>query len=234
MPVPTQCQALADEIEAIKQDRNDLQTELKTAPTGQKAMLARQIARLNALINAKEPALDNCIAQHGGPQPPQPLATSFTGMMSLTTNVSFAGEPFGASTSWGLLFDGPRTQVFVTAFPAWVIDTTVAAPTPPWPFGNVFGPNITTISLTGGGNGFYSKASGALGLSLMLRFDHSREFGFYQADSDLNIVLTTSSPGSPVTAAGLITLAGSGVFSGGWLGGKTCNMTVAGTLAVVP
>ena len=240
MPVPYQCQALADEIEELKQERAALQTQLLSAQPGDKPHLARQIRRLYSLINAKKPALDACVAQYGGPPPPSPLAVSFTGTMSLTTDRNYPGEPFGAPTTWGLLFDGPRTQVFVTAFPPWVIDTTTAAPPPlPWPFGGVFGPNITTIfppQQTVLGSGGYSKTDGNLGLALILRFDHSREFRpFYQEDSDLSIVLsTTFPPGSPVTAAGLVTLAGSGVFSGGWLNGRTCNMVVTGTLTPVP
>jgi len=238
MPVPTQCQELADEIEGLKQESEALETELSSAPPQNKPGLVRQIARLNSLIDAKQTALDACVAQYGGPPPPPPLAVSFTGTMSLTTDRNYPGEPFGAPTTWGLLFDGPRTQVFVTAFPAWVIDTTTAAPPPPpWPFGGVFGPtNITTIFQIGGGSGGYSKTDGNLGLALLLRFDHSREFRpFYQEDSDLSIVLsTTFPPGSPVTAAGLVTLAGSGVFSGGWLGGRICNMVVTGTLTPVP
>ena len=48
----------------------------------------------------------------------------------------------------------------------------------------MFGPNITTISQIGGGSGGYSKTDGNLGLALILRFDHSREFKpFYQEDS---------------------------------------------------
>lgn len=157
--------------------------------------------------------------------------------MSLTTDRSFSGEPFTAPTTWGLLFDGPRTQVFVTALPNWTIDTNSAAPPPlPWPFDSVFGPNITTISQISGGSGGYAKTDGNFGLALILRFDHSREFKpFYEEDSDLSIVLsTTFQSGSPVTAAGLVTLAGSGVFAGGWLNGITGTMVIMGTLTPVP
>lgn len=237
MPVPTQCQALDDEIEELKQERRDLQAELQSAPTGEKPRLAREIRRLTTLIDAKQTELDGCVAQYGGPPPPQALASSFTGTMSLTTNRSYSGEPFTAPTLWGLLFDGPRTQVFVTAFPSWVINTTAAAPRPiPTPFGPVFGPNMTTITQKGGGSGAYSKTDGNLGLALLLRFDHSREFKpFYDEDSDLPIVLSTTFPsGSPVSAAGRLTLSGSGVFSGGWLNGVTCTMVVTGTLTPVP
>jgi hypothetical protein len=157
------------------------------------------------------------------------------GTMSLTTDASFAGEPFGAPTNWGLLFDGSRTQVTVIAFPDWMINTNTAAPPPlPWPFGSVFGVNITTIRQTAVGNGTYTKSSGALTLMLTLRFDHSREFKpFYQEDSDLSITLTTP-PGPSATTPGLVALAGSAVFVGGWLGGKTCTMVVSGTLTPVP
>lgn len=232
MSVPVKCQTLADEIESLLQRQDELQAQLDSASPGEKSGIIRRVMRLGSLINAKEIALNACIVQYGGPPPPQPIASSFMGTMSLTTDSNFKGEPFVAPTAWGLLFDGPRTQVFVTAFPSWVIDTTSAAPPQ---FGFMFGTNITTITHTSGVIGGYSKADGNLGLTLMLRFDHSRDMPFYEEDSDLSIVLSTTSPqGSPVTAAGQVTLSGRGVFSGGWLNGVPCKMVVTGILSPVP
>ncbi|NHZ89540.1 hypothetical protein F2P45_11015 [Massilia sp. CCM 8733] len=57
MPIPTQCQALAEEIQELQQERADLQAELQTAPTGMKAALANQIIRLSASIRARQVAL---------------------------------------------------------------------------------------------------------------------------------------------------------------------------------
>jgi len=238
MPVPVECpvecQALADEIEALELKIEELSTALDNASTMEKPSLVRKITRLGSLIDVKGIALNACIAQYGGPPPPPPLASSFTGTMSLTTDSHYTGEPFTDQTSWGLLFNVPRTQVFVTTFPAWKIDTTKAAPPIPWPFGGLFDKeNITIISKTGGGNGVYSKDDGNVSLPLMLFFDHSRNF--FNTDSNLSIVLSTTSPqGSPVTAAGQVTLSGSGVFSGGWLDRVPCKMVVTGILSPVP
>lgn len=233
MPVPRQCQALSDEIEALRQERADLQTELRSAATPMKSVLARQIKHLTFLINARTPALDSCIVQFGGPPSAQPLATSFAGMVALTTDRGFPGEPFTAGVNWALLLDAARTHVFITAFAPWVIDTTSAAPPQ---FGFLFGPNITTVTQQGpAGSGGYAKANGHLGLNLTLHFNHSRDIPFFDEDSDLSMSLTTASPpGSPVTAAGSVVLAGSGAFSGGWLNGVICAMTVTGTLTPIP
>ncbi|NHZ99364.1 hypothetical protein [Massilia sp. CCM 8734] len=238
MSIPIQCQALAQEIQELQQERADLQAELQTAPTGMKAALASQIRRLSTLIRARQAALNACVVQYRDPPPPPPpppLTSSFTGTMSLTTTKNFSGEPFTADTNWTILFDGLRTQAFVTEFSPTPMNTTSAAPPLPWPFENLFGPNVTTISKNLGGGGTYSKADGNLSLTLPLRFDHSREFSPFYDDANLSIVLsTTFESGTPLTADGLVRLAGRGVFSGGWLNGVGCTMVVTGTLTPVP
>lgn len=235
-PIPPQCQALATELDQLKQERADLQAQLQTAATPQKAALASQIKHLNFLINAKKPALDACMLQYGGPPPPAPIASTLTGTLTLTTDRGFVGEPFTDAVTWGLLFDGPRTHVFVTSFLPWMLNTTALANTVSGPFfSGFFGPNITTIRQTGGGSGVYSKPGGLWNLPLTLRFDHSRDVPIYEEDSDLTVALSTANPGgSPVNTAGLVTLAGMGVFIGGWLGGVMCTIKIAGKLSPVP
>jgi hypothetical protein len=240
MPIPTECQELFDEMEELKQELDDLQAELRSAPTGRKSGLASKIGRLNVKIDAKQPVLDACIDQYSGPPQPQPLWSSFTGTMSLTTDKKYTGEPFEAATEWDLFFDGLRTHVDVTKFPDWTIDTTATKLFP-----EPFDKNTTTISRIlsetppYGVSGSYSKTDGNLDLALNLRFHHSNILAV-PPESYLSIVLSTKfrgigvSPGSPVTAAGLVTLAGSGVFSRGWLDGVTCYMVVTGTLTPVP
>lgn len=237
MPVPAQCQALANEISALDRERRSLQAELNRAPTQNKPALAGRIGRLGSLIGAKQPALDRCVAQNSGPpppQPPQPLASSFTCTAFLTTSKNFQPEePFSNSLIWGFLFNEQRTLVNLKAFPVWTMDTTGPANREAPRFSFLFGPNITTVRQTGGGIGIYEKARGTLILPLMLRFDQSRRF-IRDEGSDLSIVLSTDPVGVPVAADGQVLLTGTGVFVGGWLNAAVATLVVRGTLAPIP
>src|SRR5262245_22220540 len=149
-PIPPPCQSLVDEIESLKQQRSDLQAQLQAASPGHKGPLVAGIRNLSTLINAKQPQLDACVVQHGGPPPPQPLAASLIGGTArLTTDRSLPGEPFVVpGILWGLLFDGPRYIVAITAFPEWAFDTTPVANTL-GPAAMLFDPNITRVRQLG-------------------------------------------------------------------------------------
>jgi hypothetical protein len=223
MQVPAQCQSLADEIQSLMDERRDLQSDLQEAAPGEKPFLIAQIKKLNALIAAKKPALDSCISQFGGPPPPPPLAVTFTGTATITTGASFAPGPFTAGVTLGLLFDGSRTQVFIASFP----------PVSTQPFSTPVGSNVTTVTKTAGGIGSYS--GGSIVMPLTLHFDESIDIPFFVEDSDLPIMLSTAPPsGSAVTPAGAVTLAGTGNFVGGVLGGFSCTVIISGTITPVP
>lgn len=235
--VPPPCVSLNDEMIDLKAERTSLQLELQDAPTGRKAALVNQIKHLNALIAAKQPALDHCIAINGGDQPPQaPIAVSLKGTMMLTTNGNFQGEPYSPAVNWSLIFDGERSQGFISSFAVDPFDTTALADQIAGFFKFLFGPNITTITKIAGGNFAYSKAQGAMAVPLSVHVHHSRDtFIFAGGDSDLSLMLMTTNPGgSNVMPNGQLTLVGSGPFTGGVLNGVICTMMIAATLSPMP
>jgi hypothetical protein len=71
-------------------------------------------------------------------------------------------------------------------------------------------------------------------MPLTLHFDQSIDLPFYDEDSDLSLVLSTNPPGAPVAANGSVTLTGSGLFTGGFLGGSTGTVVITGVIAPVP
>src|SRR5688572_24480896 len=118
MSVPAECLELAQSIEALEQERRDLQEELRTAATGQKAFLVAQIRAVNRQIAALSDQLADCIANTPPPPPPPPpLPAVFAGTATITTTNSSAPGPFTAAVQLGLLFDGNRTSVLITSFP---------------------------------------------------------------------------------------------------------------------
>ena len=82
-----------------------------------------------------------------------------------------------------------------------------------------------TVTKTSGGSGSY--ANGHIALPLGLHFAGSGGIS-----ADLSLTLTTDPPGSPVNPdpLGAVTLAGSGTFQGGILGGQSCNVTIIGRI----
>jgi hypothetical protein len=223
MSIPSACQPLADEIAGLEQERRDLQAELQQAPTGQKAFLATQIKALNRRIAALNDQLADCLRDNPPPpQPPPPLEAVFSGAATITTTNSSAPGPYSSSISLGLIFDAARTFVAITSFPS------IATP----PFSTPVGTNVTTVSKSGGGQGNYG--SGAITMPVTLHFDQSLDLPFYEEDSDLSLVLTTNPPGATVDGGGSLTLTGTGVFSGGFLGGSSGTLTIAGVISPVP
>jgi hypothetical protein len=223
MALPPECQAIQDNIEGLEQERRSEQEELQQAAPGQKPSIIQRIRAINRQIVALEDQLAQCIATTPPPPPPPPpLSATFTGTASITTTFSQAPGPFTQSVQFGLFFDGFRTFISITGFPA----ITTA------PFSTPFGSNTTTVTKIGGGSGSY--ASGNIVMPITLRFDQSLDLPFFEEDSTLGLVLTTNSPGSPVNAGGNVSLVGSGTFQDGVLGGSTGNLTIAGTISPVP
>jgi hypothetical protein len=216
-----ECKELADMIEALEQERSDLQQELQSAAPGQKAGLVAQIKALNRQIAAAHDQLVDCLGPPP-PPPPPPLLATFTGTATITTTNGSAPGPFTAGVQLGLLFDAARTSVLITSFP--LIATQ--------PFSTPFGDNVTTVSKTGGGFGSY--ANGNIVMPLTLHFDQSLDLPVFEEDSDLTLGVSTNPPGSPVDATGGVTLAGSGVFQRGFLGGATGTLSISGTISPVP
>jgi hypothetical protein len=147
------------------------------------------------------------------------LEATFTGTATLTTTNALAAGPFASPLQLGLRLDGLRTYIVVTSFPP---ITTAPIDTP-------LGQDITTITKGDGGFGGYT--NGNISVEITLHFDHSLRLA---GDSDLTVILRTLPPGSPVAADGAVTLAGSGTFQHGFLGGATGTLVIAGTITPVP
>lgn len=218
MPIPAACQSIEDEIDEVRQDRDQLNDELGHASGGEERALLRLIKRLDLRLVGLQKQLADCIAS----QPPElpPIEAIFTGISELTTTFTSAPGPYFNDVRFKLLINGDRTVITITSFPA----ITALFDTP-------LGSNQTTVTRTGGGTGSY--AAGAIVVPITLHFDHSIDLPLYEEDSDLSFELSTDPPGSPVTPEpfGNVTIAGSGRFIGGILGGSTGTLTVRGTIA---
>ncbi len=81
-------------------------------------------------------------------------------------------------------------------------------------------------------------------MRIVLLFHHSLNIRFYPLDSTLSLLMHTgthTSPGgalrasgSPMDAQGMITFAGVGVFSGGYLAREEASIVLAGQIAPHP
>jgi hypothetical protein len=221
MPLAPECQAIADDIAAMEGEKRGLQQELQTAAPGEKPAIVGQIKSLIKRISAASIRLTDCINSHAGPPPAPPLDTVLNGTATMTTTYGAAPGPFTAPVSIQVTFNGARTFVAMTSFPP--ITATFSTP---------LGKNTCTITRSSGGTGSY--AAGTLVVPITLHFDQSIDLPFYDEDSDLPLILTTSSPGAPVDGAGHVVLAGTGTFTGGVLGGSMGSITLDGTFATHP
>ncbi len=150
------------------------------------------------------------------------LEATFTGKATITTDFGPAQGPFVADIKVELKFTG--SKVVVTSFPP-IHTRTFATPA---------GPNKTTVTKIGGGNGDYTNSTGKIVLPMTLKFDHSADLPLVEEDSTLSLTLRTSEPGSPVEPDGDVTLVGSGTFSGGVLGGSHGTLKIKGRITPSP
>lgn len=221
MTVPAECQNIVDHIAEMEGERRDLQLELQEAATNEKAGLVWQIKALNKQLAVADNQLTDCLAAHRGPPPPPPLASTLSAVVTLTTSKPEAAGPYAMPIEFGCIFDGNRTVIALTSFP----DIATSFDTP-------VGRNTTTVSKVAGGSGSYS--AGQIDMSITLHFDQSIDLPFYEEDSDLPLVMSTSPPGSAVDATGAVTISGTGTFVGGYLAGATGTVTITGTFSPVP
>jgi hypothetical protein len=156
-----------------------------------------------------------------------PVTTHLIGQAAITINDPPPGVPASANAApaeMDMVVDAARTSVAVANF----------VPIVSQPFQTPLGMNTTTVSLQSGGNGTYKAGTGYMAISLVLLFDHSIDLPIIEEDSTLPLVLTTDPPGSMVDAAGKVVLAGTGIFQGGYLSGKTADVTLTGQLTPHP
>lgn len=221
------CENLQSALNELLAERSSLQEELSDAPTNMKAGLVFQIKSLNSRIGLKKQELEICLAQVRQPTA-TPLNTSFSGSYTLSIMHPSIPGPIIDSVSAAVFFNASRTSVTMTALVL-----------PPASFATPLGTNTTTVTLVGGGFGFFDKTTGSLGLTLPLFFDHSIDLPVYDEDSTLNMTLGTGTAGSLVGSPldptnGTITLVGSAVFSGGYLNGTRADLAIMGSFMVLP
>jgi hypothetical protein len=219
------CTNLESELAALKQEWADRQAELVAAGSTQRPFIANRIKQLKHQLAAKQKELDICLAEQGT----QPLETTFTGSVTLTTSYPSAAGPFTSPLTLGVFFGPGRTNLMITSFPL------ITTP----PFNTPIGNNVTTVKLVDGGQGSYNSGDGMLGIQVTLLFDHSIDLPFYEEDSTLPLFLGTGSVGdlhgAPLDrATGKLNLVGEGVFQGGIMAGRTGRLVIAGTLADLP
>lgn len=219
--VPGACQTIKHELDALVTERNDLQTQLKSAAPGEKGMLASQIKKLLPQIAAKQKELSTCNTAHGKPD----LPATFIGTATLTTSNPKVAGPFVQPVSMGITYqEWVRDEFTVGNFQPIVVG----------PFDTPIGSNTTTVTLVNPGTcaGTDDPQTGKTTVSFKLHFHHSLALA---KDSDLFITLSTEGPGgSRLKPGGAITLVGDAAFQGGYLGGDNCHLVVKGTLLPLP
>ena len=195
----------------------------------QVAMFLAADGRLHAFGTASDDSIwfDSQSAPGRWVTVPLPLPTIFTGTSTLTTTFAKAPGPFTSPVTIGVTFNSSRNHFDITSFPPITTD----------PFDTGVGLNTTTVSFTGGTQGDFVPANGALDIKeVNLFFDQSLDLPLYVEDSAVMIPLSTGgaggSPLNPLT--GRVMLVGTGRFRGGLLGGSSCTLVLAGTFSPIP
>jgi len=212
LSIPPECQSIENQITLVSGQLERVQQELEAADPSARPRLLQQFRALNARLHGLQNSLADCIANSTGQSS---LEALFSG--TATIDIPSRNEHSSDDLQFRILLNGARTVITLVSFPT--ITSIVHTP---------LGDDTVTVTRTSGGTGAY--ASGHIVLPLALHFAHSNIFF---SDSDLSITLTTDPPGSPVTPDpfGAVTVVGSGIFQGGFLGGSSCNVTVTGTIS---
>jgi hypothetical protein len=232
MNIPSPCQTAAHEVETIQSQLQDLQDELVNAVGSKKVPLDQQLQRASAQLTLAQNALNSCLEQA---QIPLPLEATFTGAFLVKTTNARARGPFKGTLTMGCSFSADRTRVTLTRFPPISVGP-IRVP--------VFGVDTVTATRTGGGFGSSTPGTGEMSMRIVLLFHHSLVIRFYPLDSTLSLLMDTgahTSPssalrasGSPMDAHGMVTFAGVGVFSRGYLAGDEASIVLAGHIAPHP
>jgi hypothetical protein len=232
MNIPSPCQTAAHEVETIQSQLQDLQDELVNAVGSKKVPLDQQLHRASAELTLAQNALNSCLEQA---QIPLPLEATFTGAFLVKTTNARARGPFKGTLTVGCSFSADRTRVTLTRFPPISVGP-IRVP--------VLGLDTVTATRTGGGSGSSTSGTGAMSMRIVLLFHHSLIIRFYPLDSTLSLLMDTgthTSPsgalracGSPMDAQGMVTFAGVGVFSRGYLAGDEASIVLAGQIAPHP
>lgn len=221
--VPSKCQQIANELNALELEKTSLQKDVAQAVGSQKqggvGGLTGQITKLLPQIAAKQKQLNNCTKAWGK----QDLSATFSGTATMTTSNPDAPGPFVQKISIGMTYLAwLHDQFAINNFPAIKVG----------PFDTPIGSNTTTVTLVNSGCGAADPKTGKLSVTLNLHFHESLKLA---ADSDLTITVSTENAGgSRLNSAGKITLVGDGTFNGGHLNADSCHLVVKGTLLPLP
>ena len=116
MPIPSACQPIQNEIDALEQERQeawaDVQQALDDGDARAKWAAAARAAALTRQLQARADALEACVVDNGGPVP---LAAIFAGACTFTGSHQDLVDrgPFNVPLRLGLWFDALRTKVII-------------------------------------------------------------------------------------------------------------------------
>ncbi len=221
-PIRQEILALEDQIEKIQSSPDYI--EGPDAPRPGKPAPA-PLAKVKALaeqVRKKGQQFHACKLKNGG-QPD--VAASFAATATLTISDSRFSEPIISPLTIGLMFHKWEHTTFdVTSFP----------PIVEGPFPVPGGSNTTTVTKTHNAIGTCNPSTGFLQITVTLHFEHSHPAA---GDSDITFVLSTETAslgGSRLDASGNITVAGTAIFQGGFLGGERGTLVVSGEISPRP
>ncbi|MGH9843928.1 MAG: hypothetical protein ACREEM_34770 [Blastocatellia bacterium] len=244
--IPAQCQPIADALQALQEERTDLQAQLHTGLSGpQKTAVVKQITALNSKIAVKEQELNQCL----GCLNPIKSTLSSSAATIRTSDPRFPATTLAPALT--LDFSGCNREV--------VRSTPLSFTLPSISIGSFLGAPITdsvTITISPG-IGTYDRALGDLTIPFTLTITHvvtiltffGPSLSFTPPNSGSSIpsaVLTTGtvpstlSPVGSISGASLnktttaITLVAAGVLTGGLLNGTAIDVLMPATLVPVP
>ncbi len=216
-PIQQAIQSLRLQIQQIQSSPGYIQGPHDPHPGKPDPEMLNEVKKLWTQVEQKTKDYNACELSHGGKPD---LMTTLSGSFTLTVSgkdVASVSQP----VSLGMFFlKYQHTNFAITSFPVITI-------------GPVSGDTITA-KMTGGGQGTFDPITGLMNVSVTWHVQHSNTLA---GDSDLTIVLSTESKmpaGSRLTSTGMATLAGTGVFSQGHLGGDIASLVISGTIAPLP
>lgn len=155
------------------------------------------------------------------------LDTRFSGKATMSIPEFKVSE--SRDVNLGIRFGATRQDVQITDFPPIVTKR----------FKTPLGSSKSTVTLVGSSPGTYDRATGQITIPVKLAFDQSLDVPVVDEDASLEVELRTDADGgSPVDAAGNVTLAANGEFRGRGnvnpLNHKPCRIVIQGKLDPSP
>jgi hypothetical protein len=168
------------------------------------------------------------VRRTGAAQPSAaPLDTRFLGKATMSIPEFKVTE--SRDVNLGIRFGAKRKDVEITEFPPIVTKR----------FSTPLGSSKSTVTLASSSTGTYDRTTGQIVIPVKLAFDQSLDVPVVDEDAGLDVELRTDAEGgSPVDAAGNVTLAANGEFRGRGkvnpLNHKPCHIIIQGKLEPSP